>query len=174
MENHLLNPLPRRTACMLSAVFCAGLVFGVFGCQKAPDPPLLPNNPAQEERDYHAGRRPGQPSDESAAAGSGLPVLVALGAGQCIPCKQMQPDLDELREKYAGAMELVYIDVWQDRAAGSRYGIQMIPTQIFYHPSGKELFRHEGFYSKEDILATWEKLGMPLQPDTTTASPDAG
>ena len=174
MRNHLLIPLPRHTSLMLSAVFCAGLLFGVFGCQKAPDPPLLPNNPTQEELDYQAGRLPGQPPAESGAAGSGLPVLVALGAGQCIPCKQMQPDLDALRDRYSGAMELVYIDVWQDRAAGSRYGIQSIPTQIFYDPSGKELFRHEGFYSKDDILAAWEKLGIPLQPDTATASPDAG
>ncbi len=175
MQNRLLNPLPCRTLRVFSAFLCAGLLLlGVFGCQKAPDPPLLPNNPIQEKLDYQAGRLPSQPSAAPDAAGSGLPVLVALGAGQCIPCKQMQPDLDVLREQYAGVMELVYIDVWQDREAGSRYSIQMIPTQIFYDPSGKELFRHEGFYGKEDILATWEKLEMPLQLDTAAASPDAG
>lgn len=175
MENHLLTRLPRRTRQMLSTAFCAGLfLFGVFGCQKAPDLPLLPNNPTQEELDYQAGRLPGQPAAESGVAGSGLPVLVALGAGQCIPCKQMQPDLNALKENYSGAMELVYIDVWQDREAGARYGIQSIPTQIFYDASGNELFRHVGYYSKDDILAKWQELGIPLQPDTAATSPDAG
>ena len=37
-----------------------------------------------------------------------------------------------------------------------------MPTQIFYDSSGKELFRHEGFYSKEDILGKWNELGVDL------------
>ena len=36
----------------------------------------------------------------------------------------------------------------------------MIPTQIFFGADGKELFRHEGFYSKADILAKWKTLGV--------------
>jgi thioredoxin 1 len=38
----------------------------------------------------------------------------------------------------------------------------MIPTQIFYDADGNELFRHEGFYAKEDILAKWAELGIDL------------
>ena len=45
------------------------------------------------------------------------------------------------------------------RGAGNRYGIRVIPTQIFFDPQGKELFRHEGFFSKDDILETWRRLG---------------
>ncbi len=144
------------------------------GCQEAPDAPLLPGNPTQEELDYQAGRVPGQSFGGPAPSNSDLPVLVALGAGQCIPCRQMQPDLDALREQYAGAMELVYIDVYQDRTAGHRYGIRTIPTQIFYDASGRELFRHEGYSSMEDILATWTKLGVSLQPDDAGSTPEAG
>jgi len=29
---------------------------------------------------------------------------------------------------------------------------------------GKELFRHEGFYAKKDILAKWAELGVKLTP----------
>ena len=38
----------------------------------------------------------------------------------------------------------------------------MIPTQIFYDASGKELFRHTGFFGKEDILGKWKELGVEL------------
>jgi len=44
------------------------------------------------------------------------------------------------------------------------YNIKLIPTQIFYDPSGKEVFRHEGFFGKADILAKWKELGVDLAP----------
>ncbi len=88
-----------------------------------------------------------------------LPRMVDLGAGKCIPCKMMAPILEELKKDYAGKLEVVFIDVWQNADEGSKYKIRVIPTQIFYSPEGKELFRHEGFYSREDILAKWKELG---------------
>ena len=82
-----------------------------------------------------------------------VPKLLDLGAGRCIPCKMMAPILKELKKEYAGRMDVEFIDVWKDGAAGEKYKIEMIPTQIFFDAEGKELFRHVGFYGKEDILA---------------------
>jgi len=88
------------------------------------------------------------------------PKLVDLGAGKCIPCKMMAPILEEMKKDFAGKLEVVFIDVWQNADEGSKYKIRVIPTQIFYSPEGKELFRHEGFYSREDILAKWKEFGF--------------
>jgi thioredoxin 1 len=101
---------------------------------------------------------------------AGIPRLLDLGAGKCIPCKMMAPILDELKTEYVGSLEVVFIDVWQEKGAGEKYGIQMIPTQIFYDPSGKELFRHEGFFAKEDILTKWKELGFTLAKKPTVGS----
>lgn len=92
-----------------------------------------------------------------------LPRLVDLGAGKCIPCKQMKPILEELTRDYAGQFEVVFIDVWENRDEGKRYGIRMIPTQIFYAADGRELARHEGFMAKKDILAKWTELGVAVK-----------
>jgi len=89
-----------------------------------------------------------------------LPKLIDLGANACIPCKKMKPILDELRVSHAERFEVVFIDVWQDPSAAEPFGIRLIPTQIFYGPDGEELFRHEGFFSREDILAKWGELGF--------------
>jgi thioredoxin 1 len=99
-----------------------------------------------------------------AGAGSraALPRLVDLGAGKCIPCKKMAPILEELKKEYAGRMEVEFIDVWKNPDAGKAYGVEMIPTQIFYDASGKELDRHTGFFGREDILAKWKELGVDL------------
>jgi thioredoxin 1 len=92
-----------------------------------------------------------------------LPKLVDLGADKCVPCKMMAPILEELKKDYAGKLDVVFIDVWKNSAEGEKYGIKLIPTQIFYGPEGKELFRHEGFFAKEDILAKWKELGHELK-----------
>src|ERR1035438_2634672 len=103
-------------------------------------------------------------SKNTAASGprAALPRLLDLGAGKCIPCKKMAPILEELKKEYAGKMEVEFVDVWQNPDAANKYGIRLIPTQIFYEATGKELFRHEGFFGKEDILGKWKALGVDL------------
>jgi thioredoxin 1 len=96
-----------------------------------------------------------------------LPKLVDLGADKCIPCKMMAPVLKELKTEYAGRMDVEFIDVWKNPEAGKSYKIKLIPTQIFFDAAGKELFRHEGFFGKEDILAKWKKLGIDLKGNAT-------
>jgi thioredoxin 1 len=91
------------------------------------------------------------------------PRLVDLGADRCIPCKMMAPVLAELAKEYAGQLDVVFIDVWKTSGEGERYGIRVIPTQIFYSADRKELFRHEGFFSKKGILAKWKELGVELK-----------
>jgi thioredoxin 1 len=103
-----------------------------------------------------------------AAGPAKLPKLVDLGADKCIPCKMMAPILKGLTTEYAGRMEVEFIDVWKNPDAGKPYKIQLIPTQIFLDASGKELFRHQGFYGKEDILAKWKELGVDLQAKLPT------
>ncbi len=102
-------------------------------------------------------------SHPSSAVTTKLPKLLDLGAGKCIPCKAMAPILEGLKQEYAGRMDVEFIDVWQNPDAGKRYGIEVIPTQIFYSADGKERFRHVGFFGKEDILGKWKELGVDLR-----------
>ena len=98
--------------------------------------------------------------EASASQGKALPRLVDLGAGKCIPCKAMKPILDDLMANYAGTFKTEFIDVWENEAAKAQYKINLIPTQIFFGADGKELFRHEGFFGKEDILGKWKEFGV--------------
>jgi thioredoxin 1 len=109
---------------------------------------------------------PGAPLGRAEAAADApvtpIPRLVDLGAGKCIPCKAMAPILEQLRADYAGRLEVTFIDVWKDPGVGEPFRIRMIPTQIFYGADGRELGRHEGFMSREEILAQWKVLGVEL------------
>ena len=104
-------------------------------------------------------------SPTNAPAKAALPRLVDLGADKCIPCKAMAPILKELKKEYAGRMDVEFIDVWKNPKAGKAYRIKLIPTQIFFDASGKELFRHEGFFSKKDILAKWKEFGVEFKAE---------
>ena len=109
---------------------------------------------------------PGPIASHAAGARSvTIPRLVDLGADTCIPCKAMAPILVELRTEYAGRMQVDFIDVWKNPGAGDPFNIYAIPTQIFFDGRGKELTRHEGFISRQDILATWKRYGFDFGPD---------
>ncbi len=100
------------------------------------------------------------PSPATAQAG-GIPKLVDLGSKSCIPCKKMAPILDELTKEYAGRFDVQFVDVWikENAPIAKQYGVNLIPTQIFLDKDGKELWRHEGFLGKDEILAKWKTLG---------------
>jgi thioredoxin 1 len=104
-----------------------------------------------------------QPVKLWAANGPVIPVkdtvtMVDLGAKSCIPCKMMAPILEELKIEYEGRAAVIFIDVWKDRSQGFRFGIQAIPTQIFYDKHGKEVYRHIGFMDKETIKKQLDML----------------
>ena len=114
---------------------------------------------------------PGSHAEATAAqavAKAPMPRLVDLGAGKCIPCKLMAPILDGLKKDYASHFEVQFIDVWENPEAGKQYDVEMIPTQIFYDAGGKEVYRHTGFFGKEEILAKWKELGV------NTGAPETG
>lgn len=96
----------------------------------------------------------------SAPASAKLPRVVDLGADKCKACKELAPILEELKKEYAGRVIVEFIDVWVDPTAGELYMIRMIPTQIFYDADGKEVWRHEGFLSKEEFVKKFAEMGV--------------
>lgn len=96
---------------------------------------------------------------DDSVIGKGKPVLLELGSHSCIPCKKMMPILNELSTQQS-EFTVSFVDVWQAEGKSEQYGIQSIPTQLFFDKDGKELFRHIGFYPKEDILAKWKEFGI--------------
>jgi thioredoxin 1 len=79
-------------------------------------------------------------------------TFIELGADKCIPCKAMQPVMRKIAKEYKGTIQVVFYDVWKTPEYAKNYGIQMIPTQVFIDKKGEEIFRHVGFYPKEDII----------------------
>lgn len=128
----------KKNKLFLTLLFIAAAAV-ITGCSKEPQPAENP--------------------EVKTEAKASLPKLLDLGSKECIPCKKMSPILDELKADYAEKFETVFVDVWEDGTLATKHGVQAIPTQIFFDADGKELERHTGFMSKEDILAKWNELG---------------
>jgi thioredoxin 1 len=87
-------------------------------------------------------------------------TFIELGADRCIPCKAMQPIMREIAQEYKGTIQVVFYDVWKTPKYAKDYGIQMIPTQVFYDKNGKEISRHVGFYAKDEIIKMLKEKGI--------------
>jgi thioredoxin 1 len=87
-------------------------------------------------------------------------TMVDLGAASCIPCKMMAPILDKLEKRYRGKAAVVFIDLRYYGEAGEQFGVQAIPTQIFFDKNGREISRHVGFMSEEAIVVRLKSMGV--------------
>ena len=94
------------------------------------------------------------------AISNGKLTLAEFGRGVCIPCKEMKPILEELSVEYKGELNVVIVEVDDNVDLTRQFGIMMIPTQIFLDSDGKEVFRHVGFYPKEEIIVQLKKMGI--------------
>lgn len=91
-------------------------------------------------------------------------TFIELGSVSCVPCKAMQPIMEEVRSKYGNQVEVVFHDVWtkEGEPVGQRFGIKLIPTQVFLDKDGREYFRHEGFFPAEELFKVLEAGGVKL------------
>ena len=94
------------------------------------------------------------------ARGSGKPSLVDFGATGCVPCDMLAPILEELKGKYDGKVNVIFVHVREKQILAARYGIESIPVQVFFDADGKEIFRHVGFFPKEEIEKKLSEMGI--------------
>jgi FKBP-type peptidyl-prolyl cis-trans isomerase 2 len=94
------------------------------------------------------------------ALANGKPTLAEFGSSTCVPCKQMKPILEKLAADYKDKLNVVIVEVYEQRELTQKYGIMAIPTQIVFDRSGKEVTRHMGLWPREDIIAQLKKMGI--------------
>ncbi len=90
----------------------------------------------------------------------GKVTMIDLGSDYCIPCRMMAPILEKIEKTYKGKADILFVDVNQNKDQAIRFGIRVIPTQIFFDAEAKEAYRHEGFMSEEEIISRLTTMGV--------------
>jgi rhodanese-related sulfurtransferase len=78
-------------------------------------------------------------------------VLVDIGAVWCLPCKTMEPVINDLLQSDGKKFKLLKIDGGAQEDLAKELKAVSFPTFIIYK-SGKEVWRKEGVVSKEELL----------------------
>lgn len=131
----------------VGSVIVAGLIIFLFSFPQTPVFSVLTPSAAQA-------------AESKEIPAKGMVTMVDLGAKKCVPCKMMMPVMEKIEKTYQGKAVIHFFDVWEDREPATRFGIQGIPTQIFFDKDAKEVYRHVGFMSEEAIVSQLAKMGV--------------
>ncbi len=91
---------------------------------------------------------------------SGKPSLVDFGSTGCRPCDMMAPILEDMKKKYEGKANVIFVHVMEDQFLAKRYGVQSIPVQVFFDAGGKEVYRHTGFFPQVECEKRLAEIGV--------------
>lgn len=94
---------------------------------------------------------------EQHVIGSDIPVLVDFWAEWCMPCKMLEPTIEELAEEYAGRARVAKMDTDSARSTAMRFGISAIPTLILFN-KGEVAKKFVGLQRKTDLAAALDEL----------------
>nr|WP_283397297.1 thioredoxin TrxA [Wielerella bovis] len=83
---------------------------------------------------------------------SELPVVLDFWAPWCGPCKMIAPILDQLAEEMDGKVKIAKMNVDENQAIPTQFGVRGIPTMIVFK-DGKSVANKVGALAKPQLEA---------------------
>jgi thioredoxin 1 len=100
-----------------------------------------------------------QENFDQQALQSTTPVLVDFWAEWCGPCKMIAPLLDELADEYDGKVKIGKVNIDEQQALATQYGIRAIPTLLLIN-KGQVAEQMVGAKSKRDLKASFDRIAV--------------
>lgn len=85
-----------------------------------------------------------------------VPTLVDFWAAWCGPCKMVSPVVDEIAQMFQENLRVGKVNVDENSAIASSYGVMNIPTLILFR-NGKEIERIVGYHDREELSGLIKK-----------------
>lgn len=142
-----------------AAVIVGFFVFtsGAVGWASGQEGQAPPQAAAPAER---AAVPPATPEELTALIGGGKWAVIEFGGEHCIPCKAMQPILQELRDGLGEKVVVRNFWIQQHPEVARFHKIMAMPTQVVFNPKGEEVLRHIGKYPLEEFRSALAEKGL--------------
>lgn len=95
---------------------------------------------------------------QSLAPAAGKPALYDFGRGLCLACKEMEQVLAAVGKEYGNQIEVRLVMLEKNEDLFKQFKIMLVPTQVFLDVSGKEVDRHIGALTKEQVVQKLKEL----------------
>ncbi|MHB8895877.1 MAG: thioredoxin family protein [Candidatus Geothermincolia bacterium] len=94
------------------------------------------------------------------AKAEGKPVLIKFGSGTCIPCKQIEENINTVKPEYEGKVAFIIVDVYEqsENNLTTQYGIQTIPTTFFLGKDGSIVNNQIGVLTPDQLKQQLDAL----------------
>jgi thioredoxin 1 len=87
-------------------------------------------------------------------------AVIEFGGPSCVPCVKMQPVLAEIQQALGSRAQVRNFYVTQYPREAQAHRIMVMPTQVVFDPTGREVARHIGYWPKEEFLSALTKAGL--------------
>ena len=105
----------------------------------------------------------------AAALAQPRPMLMEFGMDSCASCRAMQHQLERLRKAHPETLQVVSINLMEQRDLAEQWRIRAMPTQVLLDADGNEVDRHLGFISADALLGRFADAGVELGEPVTAA-----
>ena len=100
------------------------------------------------------------PAELTAALQGGKPVVMEFGGETCIPCRQMQPVLQEIRTELGKKGRVHNFGIQTHPEVARQFKVMAMPTQIVFDAKGAEVFRHIGVFPLPEFRRVLKEKGI--------------
>ena len=86
-------------------------------------------------------------------------VLIDFYTDWCLPCKAMNPILEEVTEELGEQTKIIKVNVEKNKALAKKLNIQRVPSFVFFY-NGKLIWTLEGMHSSFHIIKMIRGVGV--------------
>jgi len=88
------------------------------------------------------------------------PTILEFSRERCPMCEYMEDVLVQFKAKYGDQIEVRLVHIEPDENLFKQYKVAFVPTQVFLDASGKEVFRHTGLYTLQELVRKLKELKL--------------
>ncbi len=88
----------------------------------------------------------------------GKPAIIEFARPACPVCRAMEKILLDIKARYRDRLEIHFAYIEPDEYLFKKFGITIVPTQVFLDAAGREVYRHEGLFPEEELTRKLREL----------------